>query len=201
MNESKELRYFLGVFNKVVKDGSKFNKNYSSMGGIWAVDTWRLENVYVSSMDDGYTKRIYVPGRLEVIENYRGNLTFNIGNVNTLKVLYESVSDYNNGDHHINEEGVLLLSSSEEQNVKYECDSHGNIIKVFNVEVSKLELLVSEDKRVRLLSKLVNNGWKNTGIIKKNIGNDVKPVYKSVVSVCKETITELKELPYVKISF
>lgn len=46
-------------------------RDYQTIGGMWTVDTWRLGDITVQLMDEGYTTVIRAP-ELEVVDGYHG---------------------------------------------------------------------------------------------------------------------------------
>lgn len=86
-----ESNYFGKLFNYVKCKGSRVERDYGTVGGIWTVNTWKLNNIIVNVMDEGYTDRIYVRDKLDVCRSYKGELSFSLGDIGTLKSIYEEV--------------------------------------------------------------------------------------------------------------
>lgn len=74
----------------VKKSENYVKRNTPTIGGMWTVDSWELDGVVFSLMDEGYTERIYVKDKLEVIKRYDNKLIFKTGNYEDLEILADS---------------------------------------------------------------------------------------------------------------
>lgn len=64
-------------------------RGYETMGGMWTVDMWRLGDVVVRLLDEGYTTIITAPG-LRVVDS-GNNIVFEQGTVEALEKLAASI--------------------------------------------------------------------------------------------------------------
>ena len=76
----------------VKKDGNYINRDYKTIGGCWTVDTWMYNEVWFQLMDEGYTDRVYLKNKLDVYKNYKDDLFFKKGDINTLKEVLEGIN-------------------------------------------------------------------------------------------------------------
>lgn len=76
---------FNKIKEKVKTKENEVIKNFKTIGGFWNVDTWKKGEISYQLMDEGYTERVVIPNRLDVIRNYEGNLIFHIGGLEVLK--------------------------------------------------------------------------------------------------------------------
>jgi len=83
---------FIRVKLAVQKRENYVERNSKTVGGRWTVDSWELNGVVFSVMDEGYTERIFVKGKLEVIKRYDNKLLFKMGSYEDLEVLADSFS-------------------------------------------------------------------------------------------------------------
>lgn len=67
-------------------------RNYQTIGGMWTVDTWKLNDITYQVMDEGYTEKIYTDV-VSVIRNYENKLTFEKGNEKLLKATLELLEE------------------------------------------------------------------------------------------------------------
>lgn len=77
--------FFNRVRERVRIKENEVVKNYNTIGGFWNVDTWKKGNISYQIMDEGYTERIFIRNRLDVIRNYEGSIIFRIGDLGVLK--------------------------------------------------------------------------------------------------------------------
>lgn len=75
------------VKRKVKKPEYEVQRNKETLGGIWTVDSWRKEDIIFQLLDEGYTERIFISGELDVIRDYKGDLTFKLGSLESLSAL------------------------------------------------------------------------------------------------------------------
>jgi hypothetical protein len=76
---------------KLVKNRENYvPRNYQTVGGMWTVDTYKLDNVVVQLMDEGYTLRLITE---EVIAtDYANKFEIEKGTEKDLKELYKKLA-------------------------------------------------------------------------------------------------------------
>lgn len=79
------------LFNKVkstIKNKNNFlEKGFTSLGGVWCVDTWVKDDIVFQVMEEGYTERIFIKEKLDVIKNFDNSIKYIVGNKNCLEDL------------------------------------------------------------------------------------------------------------------
>ncbi len=74
----------------VRKEENYIPREYSTIGGMWAVDTWKLGNITLQIMDEGYTSVITSP-ELQVKMGYNGEeyVKFIKGTIQDVKTILQ----------------------------------------------------------------------------------------------------------------
>jgi hypothetical protein len=78
---------FNEIYRFVRKDQNFIPRNYQTIGGGWTVDTWKLNDVTVQLMDDGYTTVIFNEN-VYVYQTCTNPLVFTKGDEENLKNIY-----------------------------------------------------------------------------------------------------------------
>lgn len=82
--------YFLKIYNHVRQPQYYISQNHISVGGFWASDIYKRDNIIVKLLDEGSSRQI-ITNDLNVIQNYHDELTFYKGDADMLKELYEVI--------------------------------------------------------------------------------------------------------------
>ena len=83
---------FTRVKSIIKKEENYVERKSETIGGMWAVESWKKDDIIFSIMDEGYTERIYIKDTLEVIKRYDNRLVFKLGTYEDLVELVERLS-------------------------------------------------------------------------------------------------------------
>lgn len=79
---------------KVKSNENYVPRDYQTIGGMWTVDTWKLGDVSVKLMDEGYTTVVTAPN-LKIVVGYNGKeyVNFEIGNEELVEKILQSLTE------------------------------------------------------------------------------------------------------------
>lgn len=84
--------YFQKIYNYVRQPQYYISQNHSSIGGFWASDIYKRDNIIVKLLDEGSSRQI-ITADLDLIQNYHDELLFYKGDSEILKELYQRLYD------------------------------------------------------------------------------------------------------------
>lgn len=87
----EQMEQYFRIKNIVKQRENIVPRNYQTIGGMWTVDTYKLGDVTVQIMDEGYSARLFTnPSELDVVESYHNGSTqleFRAGNADDIAAL------------------------------------------------------------------------------------------------------------------
>jgi hypothetical protein len=91
-NQQEAELAFANTWNALRQDRFYQRRPYTSIGGMWTVDTWHCGPVTAQLLDEGYTQRLLAPG-LDVYLSGLGPMVFKTGTPDQLLELAQRVAD------------------------------------------------------------------------------------------------------------
>ena len=89
----EDVEIFEQLKKNIKIDKNYVRRNYETIGGMWTVDTWENNGIIYQLMDEGATGRLFLKDELDVLSDYHDKLTFQKGNMDTLKKLLKDNSE------------------------------------------------------------------------------------------------------------
>lgn len=83
---------FTRVKSIIKKEENYVERKSETIGGMWTVESWKKDDIIFSRMDEGYSERIYIKDKLEVIKRHDNRLIFKLGTYEDLVELVERLS-------------------------------------------------------------------------------------------------------------
>ncbi len=82
-----QLEMFNNIKSIIQTRENYIERNHNTIGGMWTVERWELDNVVFMVMDEGYTDRIFLKDKLDVIKKFNNDIEYNIGGKEELEKL------------------------------------------------------------------------------------------------------------------
>ena len=82
-----QLEMFKNIEAIIQTKENYIERNYNTIGGMWTVERWELDNVVFMVMDEGYTDRIFLKDKLDVIKKFNNDIEYKIGGKEELEKL------------------------------------------------------------------------------------------------------------------
>ena len=86
----KELEKLFYKLKEIIRKEENHIKQNSSLGGIWYVDTYELNNVKYQLMDEGYSEKIFNES-FEITCNYENKIKLEKGTLEDANKIYQSL--------------------------------------------------------------------------------------------------------------
>ena len=93
MGDNIKLDMFHSIARIVHQVDNYIPRDYKTIGGMWAVDTYKKDGVIFQLLDEGYTERIYVKDKLDVYKYYNDEIEFKKGDVDDIQQVLEKLKE------------------------------------------------------------------------------------------------------------
>ncbi len=84
------VKIFYQLKEKVKTSENYVPRDYQTIGGMWTVDTYKIDRLIYQLMDEGYSERIF-NDHFELYCNYNNEVTLNNGTLEDAKAAYELI--------------------------------------------------------------------------------------------------------------